>query len=97
MEIYKITKGNFCLDRMRDSRPHENNLRFHIKLNGKYYEYAIDTINKNTSNIRCVVGKTKISKKCYARAKLLTGPQLQTKKLQFEKNEVSMVRDQYRR
>ena len=74
MEIYKITKGNFCLDKTRDSRPHENNLRFHIKLNEKYYEYAIDTINKSTINIRCVVGKTKNSQKCYARATLLIGP-----------------------
>ena len=80
MEIYKITKGNFCLDKTRDSRPHENNLRFHIKLNEKYYEYAIDTINKSTINIRCVVGKTKNSQKCYARATLLIGPQLKTTK-----------------
>ena len=48
MQIYKITKGNFALENTRDIRPHENNLRFHIKIEDKYYEYAIDNINKNT-------------------------------------------------
>ena len=38
MEIYKITKGNFALENTRDIRPHENNLRFHIKIEEKYYE-----------------------------------------------------------
>ena len=32
MQIYKITKGNFALEKTRDIRPHENNLRFHIKI-----------------------------------------------------------------
>ena len=32
MQIYKITKGNFALENTRDIRPHENNLRFHIKI-----------------------------------------------------------------
>ena len=59
MELYKITKGNFALNATRDIRPHENNLRFHIKIDEKYYEYAIDQINKTTVNIRCVVGKRK--------------------------------------
>ena len=67
MEIYKITKGNFALENTRDIRPHENNLRFHIKIEEKYYEYAIDTINKKTINIRCVICKSKFKKKCYAR------------------------------
>ena len=62
MEIYKITKGNFPLENTRDIRPHENNLRFHIKIEEKYYEYAIDNINKNTINVRCVIGKSKIRK-----------------------------------
>ena len=44
MQIYKITKGNFALEKTRDIRPHENNLRFHIKIEDKYYEYAIDNI-----------------------------------------------------
>ena len=66
MEIYKITKGNFALENTRDIRPHENNLRFHIKIEEKYYEYAIDTINKKTINIRCVICKSKFKKKCYA-------------------------------
>ena len=67
MQIYKITKGNFALENTRDIRPHENNLRFHIKIEEKYYEYAIDNINKNTINVRCVIGKSKFRQKCYAR------------------------------
>ena len=35
MQIYKITKGNFALEKTRDIRPHENNLRFHIKIEDK--------------------------------------------------------------
>ena len=71
MQIYKITKGNFALENTRDIRPHENNLRFHIKIEEKYYEYAIDNINKNTINVRCVIGKSKFRQKCYARLTLL--------------------------
>ena len=59
-----MTKGNFALNATREIRPHENNLRFHIKIDEKYYEFAIDQINKTTVNIRCVVGKTKNSPKC---------------------------------
>ena len=70
MQIYKITKGNFALENTRDIRPHENNLRFHIKIEEKYYEYAIDNINKNTINVRCVIGKSKFRQKCYARLTL---------------------------
>ena len=54
MKIYRITKGNVALENTRDIRPHENNLRFHIEIEEKYFEYAIDTINKKTINIRCV-------------------------------------------
>ena len=50
MQLYKITKGNFALENTRDVRPHENNLRFHIKIEDKYYEYAIDMVNKKTIN-----------------------------------------------
>ena len=39
-------------------------LKIYIKIDEKYYEYAIDQINKTTVNIRCVVGKTKNSPKC---------------------------------
>ena len=80
MELYKITKGNFCLNATKDKRPHENNLRFHIRINDKHYEYAIDCINKSTINIRCVVGKTKTHEKCYARLTLLPGDYLKTEK-----------------
>ena len=55
MKIYKITKGNFALENTRDIRPHENNLRFHIQIEGKYYEYAIDTINKTAVSPLIVV------------------------------------------
>ena len=78
MEIYKITKGNFALEKTRDIRPHENNLRFHIKIEEKYYEYAIDNINKNTINVRCVIGKSKFRQKCYARLTLLIAGYLKT-------------------
>ena len=36
MKICKITKGNFALENTRDIRPHENNLRFHIKICGSH-------------------------------------------------------------
>ena len=73
-----MTKGNFALNATREIRPHENNLRFHIKIDEKYYEFAIDQINKTTVNIRCVVGKTKNSPKCYGRATLVPGEYLKT-------------------
>ena len=50
MQIYKITKGNFALENTREIRPHENNLRFRIKIEDKYYEYAID--NKDCPALR---------------------------------------------
>ena len=80
MQIYKITKGNFALENTRDIRPHENNLRFHIKIEDKYYEYAIDNINKNTINVRCVIGKQKFRQKCYARLTLTVAGYLKTEK-----------------
>ena len=78
MQIYKITKGNFALEKTRDKRPHENNLRFHIKIDDKYYEYAIDNINKKTINIRCVICKSKAHQKCYARLTLTIAGFLKT-------------------
>ena len=80
MQIYKITKGNFALENTRDIRQHENNLRFHIKIEDKYYEYAIDNINKNTINVRCVIGKQKFRQKCYARLTLTVAGYLKTEK-----------------
>ena len=41
MELYFVTKGNFCLDKTRDIRPLENNLRFHFKIEEKHYEYDL--------------------------------------------------------
>ena len=48
MKLDFITKGNFNLDKTKEIYPHENNLRFHIKIDDKYYEYAIDNINKKS-------------------------------------------------
>ena len=80
MQIYKIMKGNFALENTRDIRQHENNLRFHIKIEDKYYEYAIDNINKNTINVRCVIGKQKFRQKCYARLTLTVAGYLKTER-----------------
>ena len=79
MELYFVTKGNFCLDKTRDIRPHENNLRFHFKINEKHYEYAIDNVSKSSIGLRCVVGsnKTKGISKCYARASLMIRSDIQ--------------------
>ena len=63
MELDFITKGNFGLNQTRDIRPHQNNLRFHFKIEDKHYEYAIDNINKSTISIRCVVCKSKTTDK----------------------------------
>ena len=67
MQLYKITKGNFSLENTKEIRPHENNLRSHVKIDEKFYEYAIDTINKKSINARCVMCKSKYKNKCYAR------------------------------
>ena len=53
-------------------------MRFHIEIEEKYYEYAIDTINKKTINIRCVIGKSKFRNKCYARLTLNIAGYLKT-------------------
>ena len=80
MEIYKITKGYFAPNKNGDVKPHKNKLRFHISINGKFYEYAIHAINKTTINIICVVSKTKDHDKCLARVTLIPGNQLKTTK-----------------
>ena len=52
MELYSITKGNFNLDKTKESYRHENNLRFHVKDdNGKFYEFNINSWNKKTINL----------------------------------------------
>ena len=65
LDLVRITKGSYCLDKRRDTRLPEINLRFHMKIAGKYYEYAIDNMNSSTINIRCVVGNSKATKECY--------------------------------
>ena len=52
MKLYKIPKGNFCLDKTKDKLPHENNLRFQVEKDEKIYEYTIDSINKESINVR---------------------------------------------
>ena len=52
MILEKITKGNFNLEFTKKTYKHENNLRFHVKIDERFYEYAIDTWNKQT--ITCV-------------------------------------------
>ena len=45
MILGKITKGNFNLELTKKTYKHENNLRFHVKIDERFYEYAIDTWN----------------------------------------------------
>ena len=78
MKLYKITKGNFCLDETKDIFAHENNLRFHVEIDGKFYEYAIDCINRESINVRCAVVKTKLHSKCYARFTFILAECLKT-------------------
>ena len=51
MILEKITKGNFNLELTKKTYKHENNLRFHVKIDERFYEYAIDTWNKQISLI----------------------------------------------
>ena len=53
MELQSITLGNFCVNKTAEVKPHENNLRFHFLIHGRYYEYAINSWNKTTINIKC--------------------------------------------
>ena len=41
--LENITKGNFNLEFTKKTYKHEHNLRFHIKVDEHYYEYAMDT------------------------------------------------------
>ena len=59
MILEKITKGNFNLEFTKKTYKHENNLRFHVKIDERFYEYAIDTWNKHTINLQCVVYQKK--------------------------------------
>ena len=61
MILEKITKGNFNLEFTKKTYKHENNLRFHVKIDERFYEYAIDTWNKQTINLQCVVNIKKNS------------------------------------
>ena len=57
MELQSITKGNFNLEQTQKTFSHANNLRFHFQKDGRYFEYAVDTINKKTINMQCTVHK----------------------------------------
>ena len=62
MILEKITKGNFNLEFTKKTYKHENNLRFHVKIDERFYEYAIDTWNKQTINLQCTDNIPKIRK-----------------------------------
>ena len=49
MKLQSITKGNFNLEQTKKTFKHENNLRFHFEKDGRFYEYAVDTINKKNN------------------------------------------------
>ena len=55
MILQSITKGNLNLVLTKNTYKHENNLRFHLKIDGRFYEYPTCTINKGTLNLQCVV------------------------------------------
>ena len=87
MTILKsITKGNFNLEQTKKYYKHENNLRFHFLIEDRFYEYSIDTFNKSTINMQCVVRKQDHIKKghhiqrprCYGRITLIVGGRLKT-------------------
>ena len=59
MILQSITKGNLNLELTKNTYKHENNLRFHFKIDGRFYEYTTCTINKATLNLQCVVHKKK--------------------------------------
>ena len=74
MKLESITKGNYNLELTKETFKHEKNLRFHVKIDDRYFEYALDGINKTTINIQCVVRNQKKlqtqQKRCYARITL---------------------------
>ena len=84
MELQSITKGNFNLEQTQKTFSHANNLRFHFQKDGRYFEYAVDTINKKTINMQCTVHKQDHIKKgrqikiprCYGRITLIVGGRL---------------------
>ena len=73
MILESITKGNYNLELTKKTFKHENNLRFHVKIDERFYEYSIDTINKAIINLQCCVRKQKPSngrpgqQRCYGR------------------------------
>ena len=75
MKIYKITT--------KDVKPHTSQLRFHITINDKSYEYVTQAINKTTINIACASIKKKDHDKCLARATLVPSVHLKTVKKEF--------------
>ena len=74
MELYAIFKGNYPLEKTAKIFKHENNLRFHVKQNDRFYEYSINSWNKKTINLRCV----KFKSNCKAKITLILGEHLKT-------------------
>ena len=108
MELQSITKGNFNLEQTQKTFSHANNLRFHFQKDGRYFEYAVDTINKKTINMQCTVHKQDHIKKgrqikiprCYGRITLIVGGRLKTqpkacnsKKQKFEWSDENQFQD----
>ena len=106
MILEKITKGNFNLELTKKTYKHENNLRFHVKIDERFYEYAIDTWNKHTINLQCVVYERKKiqgrvdQKRCYGRITIKIGGRLKTqpkncnsKKPKYDWNEKNVFDD----
>ena len=52
MILESITKGYFNLENTKKTFSHANNLRFDFKKDGRFYEYAVDTINKKSNDKR---------------------------------------------
>ena len=86
MKLESITKGNFNLEQTKKTFSHANNLRLHFQKDGRYYEYAVDTVNKKTINMQCTVHKQEHTRKgvqtkvprCYGRITLIIGGRLKT-------------------
>ena len=79
--LESITKGNYNLEYTKKTFKHETNLRFHIKIGERFYEYAMDTINKKTINLH--QKPTLETVKSRTRADQLSGPERKESLIEF--------------
>ena len=108
MILESITKGNFNLENTKKTFSHANNLRFHFQEDGRFYEYAVDTINKKSINMQCTIHKQDHVKRgrqikvprCYGRITLIVGGRLKTqlkacnsKKPKYEWSDENLFQD----